>query len=775
MKAACLRASACIRGVVMDYLDRIWITTLVVSALCIPVAAAQTAPSPAAISGRVIDQQSGDPIAGAAVQVAELKSAVVTDANGRFTIASLPPGTHRLTVSIVGYILATREITVSADRAVELTIPLAEGTGTYREDVTVRGDTTAPAEPAVAGQHILGSAELQNLRGVMVDDPLRAAQALPGVSATDDLHGVFAVRGNGFNHIGFTLNGVPTRYLLHTVEAVEGGGSTAMINGDILERVSLMAGAYPQRVGGRTGALVGFELREGSRDRSSSRLAVSGSSVSFVSEGPLGSDQRGSWLVSGRKSYLDFLFEQVFDDPTFTFGFEDVQAYLVRDVGTRHQLRATLVGGQSRFKEQGENLGVNDLFKARLNGWLGALQWRYLQPGGLMLSQHVYAAGGQYRNVNRDQRDLSTGAGREVGYRADVSYAASPSMLIEAGGSLSQTSESAGGQDVFSESRVASGAYAQVRLSPSARVVIVPGARIDRWASVRRTDVSPWLNTEWTLTDAIRVVAGAGVQRQAPRFAHVFGRYRGVDVIPETADHVDAAIERAVGKKLRARVGGYVRRERDVIDLADGQFRMVGNRIIPPASNTAFGNILDGRARGLELSLQRVSATGISGWIAYSIGKIDYTDRRTGERFPGDLDERHNIVASATWRLSNRTSITTKFRASSNFPVPGYFRQEEERFGGGGFLGPLTMKTYYLDDQRNQVRLPAYSRLDLRANRTYTWAERRLTLFLEVTNLYNRANQRYTGGSINGRTGRVSDLTEELFPILPSAGLLIEF
>ena len=548
-----------------------------------------------------------------------------------------------------------------------------------------------------------------------------------------------------------------------------------MINGDVLERVSLMSGAYPQRVGGRTGAFVAFEQREGSRDRQSSRLAISGSSVSFVSEGPLGSDKGGSWLVSGRKSYLDLLFAQVFDDPSFTFGFEDVQAYLVRDLASRHQLRATLLGGQSRFNEHDENLGANDLFQARLNGWLGAIQWRYVRPGGLVISQHVYGTGGRYRNVNRDRVDLSTASGRDLGYRADISYAASASTLIEAGGHVNQTTESAGGQDVFDQSRVAFGAYTQARLSPSPRVVIVPGVRVDRWATVDRTDVSPWINTEWKLTDVAKVVAGAGIHRPAPQFANVFGAHGNADLVAEMAEHVDAGVEHAIRGRMRLRLGGYVRRERDVIDLSEGQFRMRGGVIIPPAPNATFGNVLDGRARGIEVSVHRTAATGISGWIAYSFGRIDYTDRRTGDRFPGDFDERHNVSANATWRLSNRTSVTTKFRGSSNFPIPGYFRQEEERFGGGGFLGPLTMQVYYLGDRRNQVRLPAYTRLDVRANRTYTWQQRRLTLFVEVTNIFNRANHRYTGSDINGRTGRVSGLTEELFPIIPSAGLLIEF
>jgi len=49
---------------------------------------------------------------------------------------------------------------------------------------------------------------------------------------------------------------------------------------------------------------------------------------------------------------------------------------------------------------------------------------------------------------------------------------------------------------------------------------------------------------------------------------------------------------------------------------------------------------------------------------------------------------------------------------------------------------------YQLVDERNGLRLPAYARLDLRADRTFTWSSRRVTLFAEVANTLNRRNLR---------------------------------
>lgn len=93
-------------------------------------------------------------------------------------------------------------------------------------------------------------------------------------------------------------------------------------------------------------------------------------------------------------------------------------------------------------------------------------------------------------------------------------------------------------------------------------------------------------------------------------------------------------------------------------------------------------------------------------------------------------------------------------------PAPGYY---EERDGG-----------YYVASTRNLVRVPTYARVDVRANRTYNWSHRRLTLFAEVMNLLNRDNVRFSPPGVNARTGRATGLFESMIPVVPSAGILVE-
>jgi hypothetical protein len=73
------------------------------------------------------------------------------------------------------------------------------------------------------------------------------------------------------------------------------------------------------------------------------------------------------------------------------------------------------------------------------------------------------------------------------------------------------------------------------------------------------------------------------------------------------------------------------------------------------------------------------------------------------------------------------------------------------------------------------VRVPVYSRLDVRANRTFQLGSRRLTLFVEVLNLLGRENVRMGSPGINLRTGEAFELFQTMIPRVPSAGLLIEF
>jgi iron complex outermembrane receptor protein len=95
---------------------------MVLAALVMPTAAiAQGRQSPA-VSGVVTDTD-GDPLPLARVRVVGLERSTVADREGRFTLRNLPPGRHRIEVSLLGHAPEVREVT-AGEAGAEIRIAL---------------------------------------------------------------------------------------------------------------------------------------------------------------------------------------------------------------------------------------------------------------------------------------------------------------------------------------------------------------------------------------------------------------------------------------------------------------------------------------------------------------------------------------------------------------------------------------------------------------------------------------------------------------------------
>jgi hypothetical protein len=266
---------------------------------------------------------------------------------------------------------------------------------------------------------------------------------------------------------------------------------------------------------------------------------------------------------------------------------------------------------------------------------------------------------------------------------------------------------------------------------------------------------------DWRLRPSFAVRAGAGVYRQLPDFEQAIGLLGDAANRHERASHADVGFEGRVGATMRWQVTVYNREEQDFMRRFGSETRLVNGRVVRGVSSSRYANRLDGYARGIEILFQRRTPNGLGGWVSYAYGTNRYTDRVNGETFWGDLDQRHTVNLYGFYRLSERTSVTGKIRIGSNFPAPGYFAETDGR--------------YLLIERRNELRLPVYTRVDLRANRTFNWSSRRLTLFAEVMNVLNRDNVRIARPRVNTTTREVRNMFEPMIPIVPSIGILMEF
>jgi hypothetical protein len=724
------------------------------------------------LHGRVLDGRTRAPIEQVLVTLESRQLAVVTDRNGAFSFDGLPPGPDRLIVSVVGYALLRREVVVTTGNSPDIVIELSEGTTAYAETVTVTpGPFRTPLESAPA-VHVLGAAELMNLRGVLADDPLRAVQALPGVATGDDLKSEFTVRGSDFAHLAFTLDGFDTPYLLHTVRGVDDRGPTgsvAMINSDAIEDVTLLKGGYPQRYGGRTGAETDFRMREGSRERRRLNVAISGTSASAVAEGPLGGAHRGSWLVSGRQSYLDLVVHHLTSDAV-AFGFSDTQAKLAYDLTPSQHVSTTLIAGRSRFENDPDENAIDDVANAFNRSVVSITSWRWAGRH-TTVTNRVLAAANRFRNTSPSDTELDRGTDSELGYRVDASRAFDH-VTVDAGAAIERRDDSrvrlrlAANRvdltplDDYTGDALSRGGYISARWTLGPNLVLAPGIRVDRTSLIDGAAASPWIEGEAPLAGGTLRV-GAGEYRQFPDFFQVLGVSGGIDLRPERATHADVAFERRLGSATRMSIAAYARSEGDMLRRPGGETRVVGARVVRGVATTRYENRLEGRSRGIELLLERSVTRGLSGWLSYAYGRTRYTDTVNGESYWGDADQRHTVNVYGAYRRSDRSSFVARFRYGSNVPITGYIGE-----ANGG---------YFVTDVRNTARLPAYARLDLRANRAFNLRRRRVTLFAEVLNVLNRSNVRFRPPSINVVTRTASRPFDTMLPIVPSAGVLIEF
>src|SRR5690606_19308766 len=78
------------------------------------------------VTGRVTNQQTGEPLAAVQVFIAGSGIGALSQQNGRYLLLNVPAGTHILTAERIGFRSATQEVTVAAGATVVQDFALAE-------------------------------------------------------------------------------------------------------------------------------------------------------------------------------------------------------------------------------------------------------------------------------------------------------------------------------------------------------------------------------------------------------------------------------------------------------------------------------------------------------------------------------------------------------------------------------------------------------------------------------------------------------------------------
>jgi hypothetical protein len=472
------------------------------------------------------------------------------------------------------------------------------------------------------------------------DNIYHALQTLPGVSATEDWGSRISVRGGGPDQNLTVMDGVE----IHNPYRLF--GITSAFNPEIVDRFELTAGGFGAKYGDRLSSLLVVDNRQGTTARRLTGSATASfTDASVVLEGRLPGRARGSWLVTGRRTYYDLIAERIekMDFP----GFQDVQAKGVWDPRPGHRVSLFVLrsresadtrGKDDRVPEDDLEVAVgkttrNDVAALSYSAPLGARASSRTVAAWYHYTDAVGAHGSeldesQRSNASEDDEDvfgtevvdftrdlevrdvsirqefsvqagsrhlfetgfdvhaLRTGWGWDVG--ADMTVDLSRAMRFAVTGSAGPPSLRIGGLPLLVRSTrdtTRAAVWFQDRYQPRAGVRLEPGLRIDRSGLAGETTASPRLGIRVDLTPRTRLRGAIGRYTQSPGYEKLLQSDYFVDLT--AADSGQIRSERSlhvIGAIERAWTSSVTARIEAYVKTFD---RLIGGRLETPAETAA--------------------------------------------------------------------------------------------------------------------------------------------------------------------------------------------
>ena len=215
-----------------------------------------------AVSGRIIDAGSGDPVIGAVVRIGTDYLWASTDIEGKFTFDNVEPGKHELEASCLGYVSVLMEIDVNKDIE-NLEIKLHESSLALDEVVV----TAQKAKDGLGTTHSLGRDALNHLQLSNMTD---VAALLPGGKTVNpDLttEKSFSIReggsSNGNSAFGTAVEVDGVRLGNNASFGEMGGVDTRSVAVENIESIEVITGVPSAEYGDLGSGMVRINTRKG--------------------------------------------------------------------------------------------------------------------------------------------------------------------------------------------------------------------------------------------------------------------------------------------------------------------------------------------------------------------------------------------------------------------------------------------------------------------------------------------------------------------------------
>ncbi len=774
------------------------------------------------ISGYLTDASSGEVLIGAKVYIPSIKKGTITNNYGFYSL-TIPSGVYTVEFRFSGQIEKQK-----LDLTKDVRFDYEFGQDVQQlEEVVVNAHAEENIKSTKIGQIDLKIAEIKAIPAFMGEvDIIKAIQFLPGVSSAAEGGQGFYVRGGGPDQNLVLLDEATVYNASHLF------GFFSVFNSDAVKSVNLIKGGMPANFGGRMSSVLEVNMNEGNKKRFGVKGGLGAISSRLTVEGPLKKD-KGSFIVSGRRTYIDLLMKAAIpEDSPFSgtsYFFYDLNLKLNYKLSDKDKIFLSSYYGKDLFSFGNKE----DDFDVKMpwgNG-IVALRWNHLFSDKLFMNITGTFTDYTFSFISsQDQFSFTMKSGiQDWGGKVDFTYFANPrnkikygvqythhiftpiSVSAESGETVFDTGVAqkikshetafyvADEIDVTDEFKVNAGLRYSMfhHVGPFTRYI--PGAvgQQETIIQYEKGDLikfyhglEPRISMRYALKNKASIKASYAYNYQYVHLTSLSAVSLPTDIWYPTTDKVkpQRGWQASIGyfmnfleNKLESSVEFYYKDMRNLIEFKEGV--LPGDNVNDNTDNLlTFGK---GWSYGSEFFLKKKTGK-LTGWVGYTWSKTErlFETLNDGNPFPAKYDRRHDLSIVANYDLNKRWSFGVAFiYATGNtltLPTSWYVQGQDLLYEYG---------------QRNSTRMAPYHRLDISATLKgkefkeekdpdtgeLIQVKKKLksSWVFSVYNVYNRANPYFlyvdNDGDFLSGDFKISVKQVTLFPIIPSVTWNFEF
>ena len=767
------------------------------------------------VKGTVIDKSSRQPLEFINVMIVGLNKGGVTNAEGKFSIGQVPPGIYRLQASAIGYKTVTTPEYMLSTRDLHIQIEMEENQ-TELEGVTVTASPFRRDIESPVSLRIIGLQEIEKSPGANRDIS-RIVQSYPGVAFSPiGYRNDLIVRGGSPSENRFYLDGVEIPNINHFSTQGASGGPVGILNADLIREVNFYTGAFPTDKGNALSSVLDFKLRDGDMERNSLKATLGASEVSLASNGHLG--KKTSYLVSVRQSYLQFLFDMLGLPflPTFT----DAQFKLKTRFDARNELTVLGLGGIDKMKL---NTKADDEDNEYILSYLPKIQQETFTLGAVyrhyagahvqsVVASHSYLNNRNTKYQQNDESDpehlmlrlRSTEQNTQLRLENSSSFR---NWKVTVGTSLdySQYSNTTF-QKVYTDRAqtfdyhtylgiMRWGLFGTVNYtSINERFTASLGLRADanNYSAAMKDlsdQLSPRLSLSYQLTEHWSLSGNAGLYYQLPPYTALgFKNNNGLYANKYALRYMQVSqgsigLNWRKGDTFEVSVEGFYKDyDKIPLSVADGipltckgnDYGVIGNELL---TSTA-----QGRSYGAELLLKWLVAKKLNLASSFTLFKSEYRTDKESEYIASAWDNRFIFNLRGTYNLPRHWSVGMKVSCIGGAPYTPYNADKSSLVTAWNAQG----KPYYDYTRYNEERLPAFTQVDIRIDKTFYLKRCMLGFYIDLQNIagskLKQADVLMSTGVIKNPDAPIAEqryvmksLKQESGTLLPTLGITFEY